>query len=131
MDKTKILIVDDEKYVLQIYAHILQEHDITLESYPLQAIELIQNKVFDIIIADYIMPVMNGIKFLETVRDYYKHRHYVSVLCTAHGTTYLFESDQQKGLFQFFLEKAFTPVSLEKVITQTIDVLQKACAHEK
>lgn len=67
MDKTKILVVDDEKHVLQIYTDILQEHDITLEFSPPQAIELIQSKAFDIIIADYIMPTMNGIEFLEVV----------------------------------------------------------------
>ena len=68
MDKTKILVVDDEKHILQIYADILHEHAITLEFSPLQAIALMQSKAFDIIIADYIMPTMNGIKFLGVVK---------------------------------------------------------------
>jgi CheY-like chemotaxis protein len=129
MDKTKILVVDDEKHVLQCFAEVLYEYDITLESAPLQAIEKIRSTHFDIIIADFIMPTVNGIEFLEVVKDEYKNKRCVSILCTAYGTTYLFESDQEEGLFQFFLEKPFTPESIQKVMTQAFDLLKKECVN--
>lgn len=131
MDKTKILVVDDEKHILQKYADILQELDITLESSPLQAIELMRNITFNIIIADYIMPTVNGIEFLEVVKDEYKNKRYVSIFCTAHGTTYLFEDAQETGLFQFYLEKPFTTESIQKVMAQAFDLLKKECVNDK
>jgi CheY-like chemotaxis protein len=131
MDKLKILVVDDEKHILQSIADELYEYDVTLESAPLQAIEKIRGTHFDIIITDYRMPIVNGIEFLEVVKDEYKNKRYVGIFCTAHGTTYLFRNEQQTGLFQFFLEKPFTPGSLQKVMTQAVYLLQKECVNDK
>jgi CheY-like chemotaxis protein len=131
MDKVKILVVDDEQHVLQSIADVLYEYNVTLELAPLRAIEKIRSTNFDIIITDYKMPIINGIEFLEVVKDEYKNKRYVGIFCTAHGTTYLFENEQQTGLFQFYLEKPFTTESIQKVMTQAFNLLKKECVDEK
>jgi CheY-like chemotaxis protein len=126
MDKTKILVVDDEHHVLQLIADVLHEYDVTLEPASLRAIEKIRDMDFDIIITDYRMPMVNGIEFLEVIKDEYKNKRYAGILCTAYGTTYLFEHEQQAGLFQFYLEKPMKPESIQNVITQAFNFLYQS-----
>jgi len=131
MKKLRILAVDDEKNVLYLIANTLQEYDVTEETSPLQAIELMQRHSFDIIITDYYMPTINGIELLEAANELHKNKRYVSILCTAYGTTYLFEHEQENGLFQLFLEKPFTRETLHKAITEAVILLEKVCAGVK
>lgn len=68
------LYVDDEPLLLDIGKRFLEKIgtirvDI-LES-PLEALEKIKTKKYDVIISDYEMPQMNGITFLKKVREQY------------------------------------------------------------
>ena len=134
MNTLKILAVDDEKNVLDMIAADFRDHQhyiTTCETSAIEAIELAKENNFDIIMTDYQMPTVNGIELLEVVQELYENRCYVSILCTAHGTTYLFESELQDGLFQFFLEKPFTRETLQKAITKAVTLLEKKRSSEK
>lgn len=114
MEKIKILAVDDEAGILAIIADTLfnttigtlrsrdvcRDYDITTETSSLKALEILEEKKFDIFIIDYQMPQVNGIELLEEIKRIYFDRHYVSILCTAYGTIHLFKSELVKGLFR-------------------------------
>ena len=96
MEKLKILVVDDEKNVLNIIKELLQDdYNITTETSSLKAAELIEQEKFDIYIIDYQMfsSELNGIELLEVIRDEYSKKEYMAILCTAAGTTYLFKQE--------------------------------------
>lgn len=63
---TKILLVDDEQSVLNALRRELRDYyEIEAFHNPAAAIERCRNTQFDLVVADYQMPHMNGIEFLE------------------------------------------------------------------
>ncbi len=66
----RILLVDDEKNILEAYKRNLNdEFDLTIADSGMSAIELIKNSdAFHVIVSDYKMPKMNGVELLEKVR---------------------------------------------------------------
>lgn len=124
MNNIKILVVDDEEGVLEIFTDIFHHYDITTESSPRKAIELLRMQPYDIFIVDYQMPVINGIELLETIKEEYNNRNYVSIFCTAYGTIHLFKNELISGLFNFFVEKPFEVDLLSDVVKRAVVTLE-------
>ena len=123
MNKLKILAIDDEQNVLNSIKQFCLDYDVTTETLSLKAIERIGREKFDIIIVDYQMPKLNGIELLEEIKEVFTDRKYVSIFCTAYGTIHLFEEEQNKGLFDFFIEKPFVMDKFKKTLQKAITVL--------
>ncbi|MGZ5780088.1 MAG: response regulator, partial [Burkholderiaceae bacterium] len=68
------LLVDDEINVLNALQRTLRQKigasELTIEvlTDPVQALERVGEKAFDLVISDYRMPIMNGIEFLIAVK---------------------------------------------------------------
>jgi len=62
----KILLVDDEQNVLNALQRELKDlYEIKVFDNPVAALECCRKTQFDLVIADYKMPEMNGIEFLK------------------------------------------------------------------
>lgn len=120
MDKLRILAVDDEKHVLDVIGTVCRHHAVTMEISSIKAAEVIKKEEFDIFIIDYQMPGLNGIELLEEIKKEYKDKLYVSILCTAYGTIYLFKEELIRGLFTFFIEKPFEAEEVKKILEKAI-----------
>jgi DNA-binding NtrC family response regulator len=70
MENARILIVDDEAVIRDGLKRILEGESFVVEacSSGFQAIEIMQQREFDLIITDLKMPGMNGIEVLKSVR---------------------------------------------------------------
>jgi response regulator RpfG family c-di-GMP phosphodiesterase len=69
-----ILVVDDESAVVQSIAALLEletPHRVLLETSPLRAVQLAKVNPPDLVISDFLMPELDGIKFLLEVRGLY------------------------------------------------------------
>ena len=65
----KVLVVDDEQYVLNALRRELNEFfEIETFDKPADALEHSRKISFDLVIADYLMPDMDGIEFLKQFR---------------------------------------------------------------
>ena len=64
---SKILLVDDETSVLRALSRVLKYagYHVLTSSCPKDALAIVKNQSFDVIIADYRMPEMNGVTFLR------------------------------------------------------------------
>jgi CheY-like chemotaxis protein len=67
--KRRILLIDDEPGLVEIIEDVLGggAYDLTATTDSTNAMELIQNQHFDLVITDLQMPVVDGIKITETV----------------------------------------------------------------
>jgi len=67
----KILIVDDEEIMRDLFTDILQDegYNVTTVNNGLQAQEIAKTAFFDIAFVDVHMPVMDGIKTLHSLRE--------------------------------------------------------------
>jgi DNA-binding NtrC family response regulator len=117
----KILIVDDEKDMLALLQRIISEetdHELVTTTNPLKAIELFNNRAFDLVITDLKMPKMDGIRLLEEVK---KSRPKASVvILTAYATIETAVEAIQKGAYDYITK----PFRRERILL-TIDKVMK------
>lgn len=69
--KPHILIVDDDTRILKLLKKFLQQHDFFVSTTisPKEAIELLLNFSFDLIILDVMMPEITGIEFAKKIKN--------------------------------------------------------------
>lgn len=67
------LLIDDQSTVLDIHAAILKSLKMNLKivkmTDPVEALEWMQNKQVDLIITDFRMHKMNGMQFVQAIKD--------------------------------------------------------------
>ena len=65
----KLLIVDDEKDNLEALRRLLRsQYEISVTTSPFEALKLVQQEEFNVIVSDQRMPEMTGVEFLEKAK---------------------------------------------------------------
>lgn len=98
----KILIVDDEPDMLKLLSMILKEktpYEVTITNNPIEAVELIKNENFDLVITDLKMPGLDGLQLLEEVKK--RDEDVPVIIITAYGTMDAAMEAIEKGGFDF------------------------------
>ncbi len=71
--RIKTLLVDDNQDMLEIAKKFFEKNrpeiDLDVSSSAKQALDLVEEKAYDVIVSDYQMPVMDGLEFLDEVRS--------------------------------------------------------------
>jgi DNA-binding NtrC family response regulator len=68
--RKSVLYVDDQPENLMLFECMFsEEFDITCSLDPIVALSLIRNNTYKVVISDYMMPKMNGIEFLEILKQ--------------------------------------------------------------
>lgn len=74
--KQTVLLIDDQPTVLNIHMAIIKSLDMDLNivsmTDPVAALNWLQNKQVDLIITDYQMHKMNGMQFVQTLKNDHK-----------------------------------------------------------
>lgn len=78
-DQYPILIVDDDRDALFLMKEYLKEYAVTSCSSPQEALLLLKEKEFALILSDFQMPLMNGIEFLKKSIEIQPHAKRVLV----------------------------------------------------
>ncbi|MBN1870117.1 MAG: response regulator [Candidatus Omnitrophica bacterium] len=86
MRKEKILTIDDDPDILDVLALTLSEqYDILQAGNGEDGLQLLQQKNPDLIICDYMMPVMNGREFCKALKKDILLRHIPVIMLTGKG----------------------------------------------
>ncbi|ATB43098.1 hypothetical protein CYFUS_008577 [Cystobacter fuscus] len=68
--KKRLLLVDDDPDILDSLALLLeQQYDITVAEDGMSALALVEQQRFDAVVLDLMMPVLDGTRFLQTLRQ--------------------------------------------------------------
>jgi CheY-like chemotaxis protein len=113
----KVLVVDDEIHIVHVVAIKLRNNGyepITAGNGE-EAYELACRERPDIIIADYMMPVMSGLELLEKLRSNEKTEKIPFVLLTARNFA-IEDSRQQELKISQCITKPFSPKELLRII---------------
>lgn len=118
-----VLLVDDEKPLLEIYAAALAtSFDVTTAQSAREAEFVLYKKQFKVVISDHLMPGGNGMNFLVRAREEFPHMQ--RVLVTGYmKPEMLMRSVNEAALFRYLLK----PVA----IAELLKVVQDAAkAHD-
>lgn len=115
MDKSQILIVDDERYVLDSLALLLQKegHEVTTALEGPAALEKMKAQGFDIAIVDLKMGSMDGLDLLKAMKAL--DPEMMVVILTGHGTISTAVEAMRAGAFDYLL-KPCNPEELKLLI---------------
>ena len=107
-----VLLVDDEKPLLSLYAEALSPHfDVDTASSAREAGFLLHKKPYKVLVCDHLMPGGNGLGFLVHVREEYPDTQ--RILVTGYmKPEMLLRSVNEAALYRYLLK----PVSLPELV---------------
>ena len=117
--KKKILVAEDEEETRELIAVKLQKagYDVFEAGDGAEALKLAQENVPDLILSDILMPVMDGLEFLEKLRATESGKDIPFIVVTAKG--YLKSHFERIGVDGFIIK----PCLPEELITKVKEVL--------
>jgi len=121
MSALNILLVDDDRSLATTLSHGLYKAmgkaiSVAVCFSSSEALSMLGNQRFDVVISDFNMPGRSGLEFLDSVRQ--AHREMILVLITAYGTETLEEEMHRLGIG--YITKPFEPLRLVHIIHDLI-----------
>lgn len=111
--KNSILIVEDDENLADTLKSLLEMEDFSVTTClrPHDALSTLKTEVPDLIILDFMMPMMNGVEFLHAIKGISSLKDIPVILMTASK-----EPDKTGGLSWTFIKKPFDIDLLLKLI---------------
>ena len=121
----RILVAEDNVVNQRLAAHLLQSrgHYVTIANNGREALELYENQVFDLVLADVQMPEMDGLQLAGAIREKEKntHNHLPIIAMTA----YAMKGDRERCLEAGMDAYVSKPIN-SRQLYETIDGLRRA-----
>jgi DNA-binding NtrC family response regulator len=111
-----ILVVDDETSILQVLSALLKKngHSVTTCADGSEALQILKNDVFDLLIADIRLPGADGLSLLQMAKEH--QRHMAVIIMTAYAEVETALEAMKRGAFDYVTK----PFKLEELML-TID----------
>jgi putative nucleotidyltransferase with HDIG domain len=120
MDREKLLIIDDEEYILNLSRDILTKNRYTVRTAlnGNEGLKLFEKETFDLILTDIKMPKIDGLDVIRHVRTI--NKEIPIIVITGHGTLDVAINSLRLGA-QGFILKPFTPAELRASISDALE----------
>jgi DNA-binding NtrC family response regulator len=128
MDNFRVLIVDDEKDFMETIVNRLKKRDIDATGVLSgeEALEIMNKKLFDVVILDIKMP--GGMDGIEALRETKKIQPLAEViLLTGHASVETSIEGMKLGAFDYLLK----PIKLEDLLTKLGSAFEKKNGHDQ
>jgi signal transduction histidine kinase len=137
VEKERILVVDDEEPVREMVSKIINliGHEVVTIGSGKEALEILKNEPFSILITDIKMPEMDGFELMKAVRNQFQD---IYIICmTAHGGSYTYTDVVGAGA-KDYITKPFTIDEMRAKLNRVVrekdlitDLTQKSMELEK
>jgi two-component system, chemotaxis family, chemotaxis protein CheY len=119
-----IMIIDDSETIRAVLERTLAMTKLPVDSViqannGKEALDKLEALWIDIIFSDINMPVMDGIKFVETVSASPEYKHIPVVIVSTEGSTTRIDNLIKQGV-KGYLRKPFTPEKIRDIIITTL-----------
>ncbi|MDP2153926.1 MAG: ATPase, T2SS/T4P/T4SS family [Methylotenera sp.] len=117
----KILLVDDEPNVLKALQRIFRQenYQITLAGNGQEALEQLKKDTFQLMISDYMMPIMNGAELLKRARDIQPEM--IRIMLTGHADTGAVMGAINEGAVYKFILKPWNDDDLRVTVALALE----------
>ncbi len=126
MENLRVLVVDDEPDFLETVVKRLQRRGINAAGVETgkQALQLLEDEAYDVVVLDVLMPGMDGI---ETLKHLKKRKPFVEVIIlTGHASVESGIQGMQHGAFDYVMK----PADLEELIDKIRQAFERKKIHE-
>ena len=119
----KILVIDDEKVLVDIISEILIEDGYTVKSTtdPVEAIKLINEDSFDLVITDLKMPNIDGLEITNAVKN--KSKGTEVIVITGYGSLESAVEALKKNVYDYIL-KPFNVIDISRTVKRVFEKLE-------
>ncbi|MDI6785505.1 MAG: response regulator [bacterium] len=117
---SNILVVDDDRGIRKGIALALRqsEHKVTEAATGIEALGIIKQKCFDLIISDLRLPEMNGLTLLEKIKEI--NPFTAVIMITSYGTLKTAVEAGKRGAFDF-IDKNFSLEELKLKVSKALE----------
>ncbi|KKR44333.1 MAG: Response regulator [Candidatus Moranbacteria bacterium GW2011_GWC1_45_18] len=118
MNKKKIIIVEDDNFVAEVYSTKLLEmgHEVRIAQNGEEGLKMVGEEKPDLILLDIIMPVMGGIEMLSALREKEDWKQIPVILLTNVGEKESVQKVRSLGVQDYLIKSHFTPAEvIEKI----------------
>ncbi|MCS7229600.1 MAG: sigma-54 dependent transcriptional regulator [Candidatus Kryptonium sp.] len=120
--KARVLVVDDEEYLCELLKDELLStnlFEVDVANDGAQAINIIQNRIYDIVLLDIKMPRISGIEVLKFIKEYTPDTEVIMI--TAFGDIKLAVETIKLGAFDFITK----PYNFDELLVSIQNALEK------
>lgn len=127
-EQYRLLLVDDEPNVLKALQRVFRQENYLVATVPNagEALRLMAQGAFHLVISDYMMPIMNGAEFLKQVKSLYPET--IRIMLTGHADTGAVMGAVNEGAVYKFILKPWNDDDLRITVAlalEQFDLLQK------
>lgn len=126
MDTKRVLIVDDDQTILYMLENSLSrlgaDYEVHTAMDSTEALKQVEKQVFDLVVADYMMPKITGVDLATAIRKISPDTQVV--LMTAYGTSRLRDTTKMVGI-DGYLDKPFTVDEIHRVIQNAVRLVHR------
>ena len=118
----RILLAEDEEVLRMLVVDTLEDEDYIVDEAADggEAMDLLQNHSYDLVILDYMMPVFTGLEVIEKIRHAETKERTKILMLSAKN-----QSDEQKQILQagadYFMAKPFSPMKLLELVEDILN----------
>lgn len=118
--EARILVVDDVSVNLKVFANLVKEYKIQIDTVlsGQECLTLTKQKEYDIIFMDHMMPEMDGIETLSNMKTDVENRN-------RNTTVIMLTANALIGMKEMYLEKGFTDYLSKPIVHAKLDKLIK------
>lgn len=119
----KILLVEDDPFLIDIYSTKLKEADFSVEVAQdgEEALRKIKEMVFDLILLDIVLPTVNGWEILRNIRRDSNLKELKVVVLSNLGEKEEVEKGLEAGADRYLVKAHYTPTEVVKEIKQILE----------
>ena len=120
LKKMKILLIDDDEWIRDSLSLFFESKGCHLRALMTaeEGMGALKREDYDIIISDYRLPGMDGLKFFTRISG--SHHDTIKILITAFGNEEVISEAKRIGI-EDIIEKPFTTTNIEESLSQLIE----------
>jgi CheY-like chemotaxis protein len=113
----KLLLIDDDAWIRGSLSLFFEGEGCQIRALETaeEGLEELRTRNYDFIIVDYKLPGMDGLEFLERIKD--DHPDAMKMFITAYGSDDVFTKAKELGVREF-IQKPFSSDAIEKALSR-------------
>lgn len=118
-----ILIVEDDKMISRLYKKALElsGYQVVLANNGKEGLDRLKENSPDLILLDIMMPVMNGMEFLKSIKENSKTKKIPVVVLTNLAGRHDAEHAISQGSIKYIIKSEHDPSAVVKIIGETLE----------